>query len=213
MSVVRAKTTVRMTPEQLKKKAAAGTFRSLKHAGGAIRLTARRSIRKRKKASQPGSPPHTQSGNLKRSIRYEATQDDVKIGPVNEFGGRIWNLHEFGGSRAPARKLLKVHKFSVGEYGPIRYTPARTAGSQGGSLRGAGGRFVSRGARSQVAGFHRARLRTTAQAARATRLVKEENERRMGPSRPRRYPKRPFMGPALELMRPRLPKFWRNSVR
>lgn len=193
MSLVRAKTTVRMTPEQLKKKAAAGSFRSLGHAAGAVRLTAKRSIRKRKKASQPGSPPHTQSGNLKRSIRYEVTKDDAVIGPVNEFGGRIWNLHEHGGMGRPPR-LLKSHRFSPGEFGPIR---VRRRGNRP----------------TQATSFHRARLRTSAQAARATRLLEEENQRRLQPQRSRRYPKRPFMGPALELMRPRLPKFWRNSVR
>lgn len=193
MAVVSTRTTVRMKPEQLKKKAAEGSFRSLRHAAGAVRLTARRSIRRRKKASQPGSPPHTQSGNLKRSIRYEVTQDDALIGPVNEFGGRIWNLHEFGGMGRP-RRLLKPHRFKPGEFGPVRVR--------------------RRGAKpTQATSFHRARLRTTAQAARATRLIEEENQRRTGGPGPRRYPRRPFMGPALEMMRPRLPKFWRNSVR
>lgn len=193
MALVTTKTTVRMTPEQLKKKAAAGSFRSLGHAAAAVRLTASRSIRRRKKASQPGSPPHTQSGNLKRSIRYEATKEEAAIGPVNEFGGRIWNLHEHGGMGRPRRRL-KAHRFSPGEFGPVR--------------------IRSQGAKpTQATSFHRARLRTTAQAARATRLIEEENTRRMGGPGPRRYPRRPFMGPALELMRPRLPKFWRNSVR
>lgn len=190
---VSTRTTVRMNPEQLRKKVAAGSFRSLGHASAAVRLTARRSIRRRKKASTPGTPPHTQSGNLKRSIRYEVTQDDAVIGPVNEFGGRIWNLHEHGGMGRP-RRQLKVHRFKPGEFGPVR---VRRRGSNP----------------TQATSFHRARLRTMSQAARATRLIEEENQRRMGGPGPRRYPKRPFMGPALEQMRPRLPKFWRNSVR
>lgn len=185
MIAVKAKTS--FDTAALKKKVDAATFRSLGHAGGAIRLTARRSIRRRKQPSRPGTPPHTQSGNLKRSIRYEVTQNDVKIGPVNEFGGKLWNLHEFGGV-AKGRRLLKSHRFTPGQFGPIR---------------------VKR--RGFSTSFHRTKLNTWAQANRATRLINEENERRQ--AQVRRYPKRPFMTPALEINRPRLPKFWANSVK
>jgi hypothetical protein len=185
MIVARAKTS--FDAATIKKKVDAASFRSLGHAGGAIRLTARRSIRRRKKPSIPGTPPHTQSGRLKRSIRYEATKQDVKIGPVNEIGGKLWNLHEFGGV-AKGRRRLKAHRFSPGEFGPIR---VKTAGFN--------------------ASFHRAKLTTWAQANRATRLINEENQRRQ--TQVRRYPKRPFMGPALEINRPRLPKFWADSVK
>ena len=91
----------------LRRKVNEATFRSLGHAGGAIRLTARRSIRRNKKPSHPGSAPHTQTGMLKRVIRYEVStdKDSVVIGPVNEFAGRIWNLHEFGGIVTQRRKL------------------------------------------------------------------------------------------------------------
>ena len=171
----------------VRKKVEAASFRSLGHAGGAIRLTARRSIRRRKAPSNPGSPPHTRSGNLKRSIRSEAKPDEVVIGPVNEFGGRIWNLHEFGGV-AKGRRLLKSYRFTPGEFGPIRI---KTAGFN--------------------TSFHRTKLQTWAQANRASRLVAEENRRRQ--AQVRRYPKRPFMGPALAINRPRLPKFWANSVK
>lgn len=41
--------------------------------------------------------------------RYETTQGDVKIGPINEFGGKLWNLHEFGGV-AKGRRLLTSHR-------------------------------------------------------------------------------------------------------
>lgn len=185
MITVRSKT--RFDAATVRKRVDAASFRSLGHAGAAIRLTARRSVRRRKTFSKPGTPPHTRSGNLKRSIRYEARTDEVLIGPVNEFGGRLWNLHEFGGV-AKGRRMLKSHSFSPGEYGPIRI---KTLGFN--------------------ASFHRVKLTTAAQANRATRLVNEENQRRQ--SQVRRYPKRPFMGPALEINRPRLPRFWANSVK
>ena len=184
------KTTVRFNPSNLKRKSDQASFRSLGHAGAAIRLTARRSIRRRKKPSRPGSPPHTQTGRLKRSIRYEVDKatPDVVIGPVNEIAGRIWHLHEHGGV-AKKRRRLKRHRFRVGEFGPVRVK------QQGSTAR-----------------FARIRLMTAGQAARATRLIDEENQRR-GASRPRRYPKRPFMNPALDTNRSRLPKFWRDSVK
>ena len=176
--------------QKLKKKAEAATFTSLRHAGGAIGKTARFSIRRRKKSSKPGSPPHTQTGMLKRVIRYEVTNNktNVIIGPVNEVAGRLWNLHEFGGV-ATKRRKLNPHRFRVGEHGPIRATQHGTKTK-----------------------FARIELRTAAQANRATRLIAEENERRSD-NRPRHYPKRPFMKPALEANRSRLPRFWANSIK
>jgi len=176
--------------QKLKKKAETATFTSLRHAGGAIGKTARFSIRRRKKSSKPGSPPHTQTGMLKRVIRYEVTNNktNVIIGPVNEVAGRLWNLHEFGGV-ATKRRKLKPHRFRVGEHGPIRAT--------------------QHGAKTK---FARIELRTAAQANRATGLIAEENERRSD-NRPRHYPKRPFMKPALEANRSRLPTFWANSIK
>lgn len=175
---------------KLKKKLETATFTSMRHAGGAIGKTARFSIRRRKKPSRPGSPPHTQTGMLKRVIRYEvnSSKTGVAIGPVNEIAGRIWNLHEFGGT-ATKRRKLKPHRFKVGEYGPIRVKQ-----------------------HGLKATFARIRLQTSAQANRATRLIEEENKRR-GDNKPRVYPKRPFMKPALDANRARLPAFWANSVK
>ncbi len=105
--------------QKLKKKAETATFTSLREAGGAIRKTAKRSIRKRKKPSSPGSPPHTQTGMLRRVIRYDISNNRtvVAIGPVNEIAGQIWNLHEFGGV-ATKRRKLKPHRFKVGSTVP-----------------------------------------------------------------------------------------------
>jgi len=185
--MINVRTRVQVNAASVRKKVDQTSIRSLGHAGGAIRKTARRSIRRRKLPSRPGRPPHTQTGGLKRSIRYEVGKHDVLIGPINEVGGRLWNLHEFGGV-AKGRRLLKSHRFSPGEFGPIR---AKRRGFN--------------------TSFHRIRLITAAQANRATRLTEEENARRS--AQVRKYPKRPFMGPALQIIRPRLPKFWANSVK
>lgn len=185
--MIQIKTRTKLQAGKVRKKVEQANFRSLGHAGGAIRLTARRSIRRRKKPSRPGTPPNTPTGRLKRTIHYEVTASDVVIGPINEVGGKLWNIHEFGGTIRGRRKL-KAHQFSIGEFGPIR---VKTQG------------FNRR--------FARIQLLTAAQADRATQLIEQENERRSGEVR--KYPKRPFMGPALNINRPRLPKFWANSVK
>ncbi len=109
-----------------------GSFKSLGHAGAAIRLAARRSIRKRKKASPEGQPPSTRQGQLRGAIMFdvEKQQDRVVIGPDHAKVGKSGSAHEHGG----------------------RY-------------------------------------------------------------KRQRYPKRPFMGPALDKTKDRLPKLWAGSVK
>ncbi len=114
------------------KKAREASFKSLGHAGAAIRMAARRSIKRGGGKSQEGTPPHTRKGRLKNAIMYavERERQSVVIGPDVEMAGAAGKAHEFGG----------------------RY--------------------------------------------------RKEN-----------YPKRPFMGPALEKLRSRIPSMWAKSVR
>lgn len=127
---IRAKTRPRF--KRVARRARQGTIKSLGHAGGAIRLAARRSIRKRKGPAPPGRPPHTHTRRLPRSILYavDKRRQVVVIGPAVHLLGTAGKAHEHGG------------------------------------------RF-----------------------------------------RGQRYPKRPFMGPALQKVRKRLPKFWAGSVK
>jgi hypothetical protein len=202
MTLVGIKAKTKFEERKLKAKVEKANFKNLKHASGAIRLTARRSIRRSKKPSKPGSPPHTPTGHLKRVIAYDVNEasNEAVIGPVNEYSRSIWNLHEFGGTVQPKPKLLKEHTFQVGEYGPIRRT--------GKMARDRRGRFARR---SKT--FARVQLKTKAQARRATAIVANENRLRVADSKKtRRYPKRPFMGPALAKMQDRLPQHWKNSV-
>jgi hypothetical protein len=117
---------------RVKRKAKQGTFNSLGHAGAAVRLAARRSIRRRETQSAIGQPPHTRRGQLRRAIAYavDKARQRVLIGPDAAVVGSSGAAHEFGG----------------------RY-------------------------------------------------------------RRERYPKRPFMGPALIQVKGRLPKLWANSIR
>ena len=73
----------------------------LSKAGAFVRRRARSSIRKRKKVSEPGSPPTSHTGLLKRNIffAYEPKRSGVVIGPVrlNKPGGAP-RLLEVGGT-------------------------------------------------------------------------------------------------------------------
>jgi hypothetical protein len=75
------------------------SFKSLGHAAASIRLTARRSIRRRKKPSSPGAPPHTREGRLKKAIVYavERREERAVIGPSYRVVGPVGMAHEFGG--------------------------------------------------------------------------------------------------------------------
>ncbi len=117
---------------KLRAKAKQGSISSLGHAGAAIRLAARRSIRKSNAASAEGKPPNTRKGQIRRAIMYAVDKDQglVIIGPQYQVVGRSARAHEFGG----------------------RY-------------------------------------------------------------RRQKYPKRPFMGPALQKIQPRLPRMWAGSIR
>jgi hypothetical protein len=85
--------------QKIRDAARKASFKNLRHAGAAIRLTARRSIRRNKKASREGTPPHTRKGQLKRALRYvlEKEKDRVLIGPAYTVVGRSGMAHEFGG--------------------------------------------------------------------------------------------------------------------
>jgi len=117
--------------ELVRKRAKEATFRNLSHAAATIRVTARRSLRRRKKPSAPGHPPSSPTGRLRRSILYavDRRRDYAVIGPARHLIGPAGQEHEHG-----------AH-------------------------------------------------------------VRREH-----------FPKRPFMGPALEKIRPRLARLWAGSV-
>jgi hypothetical protein len=85
--------------------------RALARSGALVRTIARRSIRRRRKASPPGQPPSTHTGALKGTIRfgYDAVKDTVVIGPMPpRQDADLWELHEHGG-RARLRPFRHRH--------------------------------------------------------------------------------------------------------
>jgi len=99
------KVKTRMDVKTVLRKARRANIESLGHAGAAIRLTARRSIRRRKGPSAPGTPPHTHTGALRGAILYavEKNREQVVIGPAFAGVGTSAMAHEFGGRYRKAR--------------------------------------------------------------------------------------------------------------
>jgi hypothetical protein len=82
----------------------------LSKAGAFVRRSARSSIRKRKRASAPGKPPSSHTGEYKRSILfgYDKANRSVVIGPSVNFGGaEVPTLLEFGGSAKRERRRVQ----------------------------------------------------------------------------------------------------------
>ena len=127
---------------KVKKAVSSGTRKVLSKFGAFVRTAARHSIRKRKAVSEPGQPPSSHVGLLRKLIYfgYDPTRRSVVIGPTPLHG------------TAEAPPLL--------EYGG----KARRRGRKG----------------RNVMATYRAR---------------------------------PFMGPAFEREKPKLPAMWRDSVR
>ena len=118
------------------------TRRVLSRFGAYVRRAAKSSIRKRKSISQPGSPPSSHTGLLKRFILfgYDPAKRSVVIGPVKLTHG----------DRGDAPSLL--------EYG-------------------------------------------------GTAALKKDGKRKHA-----RFGARPYMGPAFEAEKTKLPQMWRDSV-
>jgi hypothetical protein len=187
-------------------------FEGLKRNAMYLRRVARNSIRRRKSASKPGQPPRSVRGDLKRGIEahFERGVNESVIGPVG-FGwskgsGLVGapNVLEFGGDTVIDNSVVR----KVGDGGEIRVVSGAAAGvrrdSSGKFLRASQrGKEVRPGVRVVYA-----RLRTQAQAERATRINREI----FGPV-PVRVAARPFMAPALERSLPKLAPMWAMSVR
>lgn len=190
--MVKVRVKVRTDSAKVLKKTKAASITSLGRAGAYIRGIARKSIKVSEKPSAPGKPPHTRKGRLKNAILFsvEKVQQTVVVGPGATDVGRVGHTHEFGGSEPPKkRKSRKAGwKLEVGGHGPIAT---------------AGGKPVV------------VKLKTDRQVARAKDVAQSLPPSQGGPDtrKARKYPARPFMGPALEISRVRLPRLWSNIVK
>jgi hypothetical protein len=84
------------------KAADAGTRKVLSKFGAFVRTSAKSSIRKRRRASEPGMPPSSHTGLLKKFIffGYDASKKSVVIGPtlLNGKAGTAPEALEYGGT-------------------------------------------------------------------------------------------------------------------
>ena len=95
--------------EAVTSKVAPATRKVLSKFGAFVRRSAKGSIRNRRKASPPGSPPSSHTGLLKKFIffGYEPAKRSVVIGParLSQKGrGEAPHLLEYGGTGTVQRK-------------------------------------------------------------------------------------------------------------
>ncbi len=89
--------------------------RFLSRAGAHVRLVARRSIRRRKSPSSPGSPPRSRTGLLKQIyFSFDPGSRSVVVGPVklNGASGDAPRLLEEGGT---AQRRLRLVRGKAGD--------------------------------------------------------------------------------------------------
>jgi len=78
-----------------------GARRGLFRAAAAIRLQAARSIIQSARPSEPGRPPHTRKGQIRRAILFAVKEDHgllaALVGTSHDILGPAGRAHEFGG--------------------------------------------------------------------------------------------------------------------
>jgi len=178
------------------------TRRVLSRFGAYVRRTAQKSIVKRKKASEPGQPPSSHTGLLKRFIyfAYEPNTRNVVIGPVRlaKSTGEAPSVLEHGGTlgrRRNPRRRTRV----LGGAGEIRIGGPASVNTK--KANGIHGKVrVTYGI-----------LKTQDQVARANRLNEEiYGPMTIGGKGP--ILARPYMHPAFQKEKPKLPQMWRDSL-
>jgi len=188
---VRVKT--KFAGERVVAKTRKASIKNLRQAGAYVRGIARKSIKVSPKSGAPGKPPRSRKGRLKNAILFdvEKNKQQVVIGPTATEVGRIGGTHERGGTEPPKIKKTRQPnwKLEVGGHGPVR---------------------------SDSSGVVIAKLKTPAQVARAKEIaptIQSKTAAASAKPKPRNYPPRPFMGPAFEIAKERLPKLWAGSVK
>ena len=180
------KVRTRFDQSKMRSVAEAGTYDARKSAAAYVRGIARRMVHKRgKRGSAPvGKPPRTYKGRLRESIIF----DVPKHGLVSLIGPSYYVIAKTQTYHEFGKMQVKTAKrreYEIGKVGPMRKAGDRKA--------------VWR------------KIRSEEQLARAKRLDME-----IFPTLKTfaaKYPERPLMLPALRKALPRLPDFYRNSIK
>jgi len=85
--------------QRVKDAADQASFRNLGHAAASIRKTAIAEIVTAEGPSEPGTPPHSRRGQLRRAIKFDLDKSSemAVIGPEASIVGEAGAAHEFGG--------------------------------------------------------------------------------------------------------------------
>jgi hypothetical protein len=120
------KAKVKFNSQKILRASRSSSIRSLNHAAGAVRLTAKRSIRKSSHSSSAGSPPNTRRGLIRGSIRFAVDKKAqyALIGTSYLIAGVSGKPHEHGGSfrgenypqRAFMMPALRKNKDRINEF-------------------------------------------------------------------------------------------------
>jgi hypothetical protein len=179
-----------------------GEVKALTKESAEVRKNARRSIRKRKRASAPGMPPSSHIGRLKNLI-YFAIERNRQVGAV--IGPTLWgnprgsdtvpHILEYGGTAVSnghrrERKIGGVGIIYIGN-SPTSKTVKAPNGT--------------------VYHVRFGKIRTSSQLAR----VNANETQIYGPLRPHKIQvfARPYMGPALNAALSRHADFWRDCIK
>jgi len=188
-----SKAKIKMSPERVIAKTRKASISNLRQAGAYIRGIARKSIKVSPQYAPPGKPPRSRKGRLKDAIIFavEKEQQRVLVGPTASEVGKIGRTHERGGTEPPKAKKARDPKWKleVGGHGPVR---------------------------NDTTGLEFAKLKSKAQVDRAKSIAQSVQAKDAQPTaqyKPRKYPPRPFMGPAFNIAKERLPKLWAGSVK
>lgn len=87
---------------RVKREADDATYRNIRHAAFSISKKAKKSIKKRRTPSAPGSPPTTRGRggkNYRAAIYVAASKESALIGPRASVIGDVGEAHEFGKTR------------------------------------------------------------------------------------------------------------------
>ena len=211
---LKAKTSFKRRP--IERRVKDSSTAALYKAAGYLRTTARRSIKKRKHGSQPGEPPHTRLGQLRNAILFAVDEGRqiAWVGPSAALISDIARYHEFGGVQ-----FIKSErrKYRIGSAGPIdtragytnpyHWKDPRT----GATHKGHHSKEDNLSTRHLARGVAFATLKTQLQVDRARFL-----DRVIWPDsdllKRRKYPPRPFMGPAMEESLGRLGRIFNVSL-
>ncbi len=201
--------------DAVKKAVRRAAWKNLAHAAAGLRLAAQHSIKTRKTFSQPGTPPHTRQGALRRSILFAVESDTTAvIGPSANLISDVARAHEHGGKQRP-RGIISGSasntiagtnwQLHIGGHGPIPDAHGTV------SIK-----FTSNAQVNKSIDYIE---HAPDDAFGNTLKERRRQEKRRIITAVRaaggwaNYPARPFMGPALMSNLDRLPALWANSVR